>query len=44
VKFFPTHRELRRARFRFLVRVFSALAMVLAIFAAVVAVGYLFGR
>jgi hypothetical protein len=44
VKILPTHRELRRARFRFLVRVFAVLAIALAIFAAVVAVGYLFGR
>ena len=44
MRILPTHRRLRQARFRFLVRVFAVLAIVLAIFAAVVALGYLLGQ
>ena len=44
MRILPTHRQLRRARFRFLLRVFAVLAVALAIFGAVVALGYLLGQ
>ena len=41
MKILPTQRQFRRAQFRFTVRVFGILAIVLAVFAAIVAVHYL---
>jgi len=41
VKIFPTHRQLRRARLRFTLRVYVVLLLVLALFAVIVAARYL---
>jgi hypothetical protein len=43
MKILPTQRQFRRAQFRFTVRVFAVLAILLAVFAAIIAVHYLLG-
>ena len=43
MRLFPTHREVRRARTRTVLFFFKCIAIVLFVFAAVVAVHYLLG-
>jgi hypothetical protein len=43
MRVFPSHREVRRARLRFTLRFYAAMAMVTLAFAAIVAGHYLLG-